>query len=273
MKLYLLIFFISIALSNNSQTYSLINNYVPGKIVKELREIIMEMEVPGMGAWMMGSTSTTETSFIKKDEGLLIFNQIVTDMVATQTIWGKTSANHSLNELVNIPYQLSVNPEGQIEKVNSDSKGFEEALTAMVNGVGSYNLIYPYGKNATNISVGDTWTNKQDSIIFYAGEDDAESLMHLESTYVLKKIKEKKGVKIAIIEENIIMTCEMNILQGSIFMQGKMTGEASYKNQFDIKSGTVLLRKGSGNYNYSFNMDDKVFKSNMIMTEKLKQRK
>jgi len=67
------------------------------------------------------------------------------------------------------------------------------------------------------------------------------------------------------------MNAELNLLQGGIFLEGTMSGEYKYFYRFDLDAGKVLLSKGSGNMDYTFQIEDKSFRSVINISAKIKK--
>lgn len=252
-------------------SYDLIIKYKKGDVFKYKTDFIMAMSVPGMGNFEIGRVFTLENKYLGEEDGLIIVEQIMTKMIATNKVWDKMSTDYKMNQMVGVSFKIYIKPDGTIDHTSSEHRHLEETISSLTQDVGQINYLYPFGIEAIDVSVGDTWNVKNDSVVFYAGEGDIESLMFIDSDYSFDKIKIKKGREIAYISEISKLRCKMNIVQGGTFMEGEMYGDFKGSYRFDLDNGKVLLKKSSGNMEYTFLMEDKYFKTVMSISEKTKK--
>ena len=133
------------------------------------------------------------------------------------------------------------------------------------------NYIYPFGKNAVDLSVGDSWTEVKDSIKFFFDEGGTESLMSEKSVYTLDKIKSKKGRKIAYISEEASIKCELRMILMGDFMEGVNTGTFNSSYRFDIDAGETIIDRGSGEMQGEFNYLDVDFNAKYYFSNTFKR--
>ena len=108
-----------------------------------------------------------------------------------------------------LQFEIGIRKLLQIDTVELDvesvGKEHEELINTMVMGMSDLqNFIYPFGKNAVNIKIGDTWSPPLDSMDLYMGDGDASNYMLVESKFTLDKVKQKKGDSIAYISAAFI---------------------------------------------------------------------
>ncbi|MBC8256427.1 MAG: hypothetical protein H8E85_03880 [Candidatus Marinimicrobia bacterium] len=271
MQNILILILITLLSAQEGESYNFVLKYNEGEKNKYSTDYLMLMAIPGMGDMQIGRSASTIEKYLGKTDGLTIIEENITNMVTTNKIGDNVSPNYDLNALMGVPYKVFIKDDGEIDHIETEQRHFEETLNALKRDTGQQNYFYPFGKNANNISIGDSWSEKIDSVVFYAGEGDLESLMFGEGVYTLNKVKTKKGRRIAYINNVTQMRAELNLLQNGIFMEGTMSGEFKYSFRFDIDAGKVLLRKGSGKMDYEFQMEDKSFRSVINISEKTKK--
>ena len=184
------------------------------------------------------------------------------------------SVDHSTNSLLGIPYTLYVDTlSGLIDHIETEHKEYEEQINALVMGMESSmdNKIYPYGKEATDVRVGDSWTLPVDSLKFYEGDDGAESLMIVESTFTFDKIKNKGGHKIAYLKAAYKCSAELEFMQDTKLFTGSISGTIKDKIRFDLTDNKEIFNKGSGALKWNFRMEGENFSASMDMSNKVKK--
>ena len=271
MQKKIFIYLISLISAQEVESYNFVLKYKDGEENKYSTDFLMNMAVPGMGDMQLGRSVATFEKYLGTIDGLAVIEEKITTMIATTKFGDDVSPDYDLNAVVGVPYKVFIKDSGEIDHIETEQRHLEETLNALKRDAGQNNYFFPFGENAKNISIGDSWTEKKDSIVFYTGEGDIESLMFSDSKYTLKKIKIKKGRRIAYINEVVQMRAELNFLQGGMFFEGTMSGESKYSYRFDIDTGKVLLRKGSGKMDYAFQMEDNSLRSVMYLSEKTKK--
>ena len=81
------------------------------------------------------------------------------------------SSDYETNSLLGIPYTLFIDTlSGKIDHMETDYKEYEELINRMVMCMSDIeNFIYPFGKNAVNIKIGDSWSSPLDSMDIFMG--------------------------------------------------------------------------------------------------------
>ena len=93
----------------------------------------------------------------------------------------------------------------------------------------------------------------------------------IESTYELKKVRSKRGRKIATVdiqsetklELNYILHC--SVCDEHIFLAGDASGSFETKVDFDIKTFEIVSHKDFGNFWGDFEMDGDKFRTKITM--------
>ena len=269
-----LLFYLLFYLPCNAQDfYSFVENYVPGEVVKYKEDSLMSFEVTGRLTESGNSNINTVKCLGYKDSFLLLEETMI-DVIATKKTLGKMSVDHSTNSLLGIPYTLYVDTlSGLIDHIETEHKEYEERINALAMGMESSmdNKIYPYGKEATGVRVGDSWTLPIDSLKFFEGDDGTESLMIVESTYTFDKIKSKGGHKIAYLEAAFKCYAELEFLQDTKLFTGSINGTIKNKIRFDLTDNKQILSKSSGALNWDFRLEGDSFSATMDISSKLKR--
>ena len=179
----LLILFI-IIFCNAQDSYSFINKFSKGETVTDIEEHIMSFEIPE-GITQNGVTSTTKQKCLGYKDGYLLLEETIAAIVSTKMTLGKMSSDFETNSLLGIPYTLFIDTlSGKIDYMETDYKEHEELINNMVMGMSDLdNFIYPFGKNAVNIKIGDSWSPPLDSMDIFMGDGDEPNYMVFESKF------------------------------------------------------------------------------------------
>ena len=261
MNRIVLVLFISLVFSNEDAKYTFINKYNNEKKLKSKQDFLMFFEIPGLGEYRNGNNYTSIKEYLGKKDGFEVFQLRVTGLVSTSVFGDKVNMNHNLQAINNVPCRLYINNDGEIDHIETaeDEHSFLlEELEAHYMDMNMENFSYPFGKDAENISVGDSWTEVTDSISF-TSVDNMEGLMSDSTVYTLNKVKTKKGVEY--ISAESVIACENIIFLGTEIMEVHMGGtfESSYK--YDIMAGEIISENTTGNLLGIYEFLDTSFKS------------
>ena len=265
---YIMVFlFFSYALPDEEETYMFKIKYLPKETVKYKSDFLMGFDAGGRET-TQGQQDVTIRKFIGEKDGHLLIEETITDIIAIQKTLDKVSADHDMNRLADIPYILYIDSTGYIDDISTEFLEFEDEIRVLKMGMDVENLLYPFGIGAKNVSIGDTWISDPDSVTMFAGDGGIENYMLLESEYTLKKVKLKKGRKIATIKTKTMMNCNLSMVQGGKLFEGDVNGIIKGKVLFDLDMGKMILIQSSGSLNWDFSMEDKSFSGAMDMTHK-----
>ena len=258
----------------SEEAYSFVQKYLPGKEYKYKEESMWSFTVTG-SATESGSSSTSRTKCLGyNEEGFLLLEETMVDLIATKKTLGKMSADHEANALIGIPYTLFVDTlSGRIDHVETEFKEFEEQINSAVLGMGNSldNQIYPFGVSAFDVRVGDSWESPLDSMSFFMGDDGDENFMMTKSQYRLDKIKIKGKKKLAFISGVHIISCRMEFMQDSKFFEGEISGKIKSKERFDLIENMKVHEKVSGALTWNFILEDKNLNATWEMSSKEKR--
>ena len=258
---------------NGQESYSFVENYVPGETVKYKEDSLWSFEIASQ-LTESGNVNINTVKCLGYEDNFLLLEQTMIDLIATKKTLGKMSADYDTNSLIGIPYTLYIDTlSGLIDHVETEFKEFEELINTMVMGMGASieNQIYPYGKNAIDVQEGDSWTLPPDSNKFYEGDDGRENLMIVESKYTFDKIKNKGGRKIAFLKGVYKCSSEMEFMQGSRLFSGTVNGVIKDKIRFDLNDNKEVLRKSSGALQWDFRLEGENFNAIWDFSSKTKK--
>ena len=281
-KYWLLISTLSFAFPNDEMGYRLIGN--------STQDYYMDLESVfeiSFGPWdfLTNFSGRTAYEFMapKEKQDEIIFKMTWSKVISTMRIDDKVSPNHEAQKQNGTSYTIKNDPiTGKlISKVGNDEASKQIMETTANSEIGSLfsgdetNILYPFGSDSIRY-VGDVWTIEK------AGEDTKSLFMfeEFEGTekskiiYKFKKIKEKKGNKIAYINlENISEVSGVGSNEDKS-MEMTITTVVDGKIKFNITTGLMESCKmsmsiaGSGR---DLEDDDKK-KFSMGLSAKIKQK-
>jgi len=212
-KYWLFISTLSIALSNDGEGYRFINNSTQD-YYQDL-ESIFEMS---FGPWdfLMNYSGRQTLEFVapKEKQDDIISKMKWSRVIATTRVGDKVEPNHDAQKQNGTSYTMTYDP---ITGEEASLVGNDEASTQMMEMVESdeigslfqseeNNILYPFGPDSIRY-VGDIWTIEEEgeqtgkTFSFEKFEGTKKS----KKTYNFKKIKEKRGSKIAYIKlDNVV---------------------------------------------------------------------
>ena len=150
-----------------------------------------------------------------------------------------------------------------LEPVIKEDYYLQEAFEAAHMSISPKHFRYPFGIGGVDVSEGDKWTTDYDSLKFYVNMGSPSSILSSKSTRTLKKVKEKRGRKIAYIDVEELLTLELrvavNFYGEKRLMAGHATGTADGSYKWDLDSGELLKAHVNINLVGDFEMDNENF--------------
>ena len=150
-----------------------------------------------------------------------------------------------------------------LEPVIKEDYYLQEAFEAAHMSISPKHFRYPFGIGGVDVSEGDKWTTDYDSLKFYVNMGSPSSILSSKSTRTLKKVREKKGRKIAYIEVEELLTLELrvavNFYGEKRLMAGHATGTLDGSYKWDLDSGELLKAHVNINLVGDFEMDNEIF--------------
>ena len=281
-KYWLFISTLSITFPNNGEGYRFIGNSTQDYYVEF--DSIFEMSI---GSWDLLSNfsgrQTLEFMAPKENQDEIIYQAKWSRVISTMRIGDKVSPNHGAQKQNGTSYTIKNDPitGNQISIVGND-----EASTQMLEGVASSeigslfsgdenNILYPFGDDSIRY-VGDVWTiekEEEKSGTVFAWEE-FEGTQKSKISYNLKKIKEKKGNKIAYIKFKNIGEISGVGASGDKSIDLTIATVINGDIKFNITTGLMESCKMSMAVTSSGRdlEDDSIKKMSMGMSAKLKQK-
>ena len=150
-----------------------------------------------------------------------------------------------------------------VEPINKEDYYLHEAFEAAYMSVTPMHFRYPFGIGGVDVSEGDKWTTDYDSVKFYVNMGSPSSELSAMSTKTLKKVREKRGRKIAYIDVEELLTLELrvavNFYGEKRLMAGHATGTVDGSYKWDLDSGELLKSHVNINLVGDFEMDNEIF--------------
>ena len=150
-----------------------------------------------------------------------------------------------------------------IKPVIKEDYYLQEAFEAAHMSISPKHFRYPFGIGGVDVSEGDKWTTDYDSLKFYVNMGSPSSTLSSKSTRTLKKVREKRGRKIAYIDIEELLTLELrvavNFYGEKRLMAGHATGTTDGLYRWDLDSGELLKAHVDINLVGDFEMDNETF--------------
>ena len=270
MKLVIIVFFVTLLFCNEEEKYTFINKLKEGHRVTYKDDYIMTFNIPGMGESRQGSNHTALMEYLGERDGFYLIQSTLSNITSINILGDDISSDYDAQIINNIPCLLYIDVNGEIDHLETENEYMEDIFNEKYLGMLENNYIYPFGKNAEEISVGDSWTKVRDSIIFFMDASGSESFMSTNTVYTLEKVKSKKGLKIAYISGVTSLNCEFQMIINGEFMDGYTTGTFNDSYRYDIDHSELIRVTGVGKMQGEYEMLDLNFntKFNISSTTK-----
>ena len=277
-----LVFFIVLAFCSDDKKYTLIRNIenlpeVGAKWkIHEVDELYFDL--PGKGRYQAISRFDSIEEYMGERDGFYIFKLTRTNMDINFTIGNIENPPHDYLAMEDIPCLLYVNSDGwddHVKPVDPDYEWLQPVFeAAYIDDRGVSNFFYPFGRDAVNLSIGDSWYHKEDSIRMYLSSDSPESWATRNATYTLKKVKKKKDIEIAVVDVHADMTIQLNLILYVFGERYFLTGNTTGSFDLNVKAtqyGTLIRSTEYGNLMGEMEMDGNKFRTKFIIKNYRKQ--
>ncbi|MDP6852953.1 MAG: hypothetical protein QF472_03265, partial [Candidatus Marinimicrobia bacterium] len=282
-KYWLFISALSFALSNDGDGYRFINNSTQDyyQDVESIFEI-------SFGPWdfLMNFSGRQTHEFMppKENQNEIISKLSWSRVIATNRVDDKVKPNHEAQKQNGTSYTMTYDSvTGELTSiVGNDEVSIEmmemvenDEISSLISGVQGGNLLYPFGSDSIRY-VGDVWTIEEEGE--QTGKtfsfEEFEGTKKSKITYHLKKIKEKRGNKIAYIK--LDNSLEINGVGDSQDKSIEMTISTSVKGniRFNITTGLMESCKMAMSITSTGRdlEDDSIRQMIMSMNVKIKQK-
>jgi len=241
-----IVFFVAFLFCSEKNIHTFKNNINEGYSVKYKQDNIMTFEIPGMGEVRQGGNRVQHLEYLGKQGEFFLVRSTLSKITSINVLGGKVKSDYDSQIINNIPCLLYIDMNGDIDHLEAEQEYMEDIFKTEYMSLSIANYIYPFGKNAVDVSIGDSWIEAKDSIPIFLDDSGAESKMSISSTYTLDKIKNKKGINIAYISEISTVNCEFIMSINGEYMEGLQTGTFNSAYRFDIDNGELIRDSTSG---------------------------
>ena len=151
----------------------------------------------------------------------------------------------------------------RIEPVKEEHYYLQEAFESAYMNLSPIHFRYPFGGRGLMLKEGEAVGYTYDSIRVYINMGSPPSTVSATGTYKLKKIKEKRGRKIAYVKMDELVTFDLfisvNFLGEKRLITGHATGSTEVDYKWDIDFGEILKAYAVTNIVGDFEMDGETF--------------
>ena len=273
----ILVFFISLIFCSDDEKYTFIfGDFDVGEKMIYKYSLETSFTVPGIGLVKYMEEYIETLEFLGVEEDFWKFKTTLTEMKSDNYVNGIEIMNYYRDAMENNPCYLYVKNRGfdddvdHIEPIKEEDAYLQEAYEAAYMNILRKPFRYPFGGKAVDVAVGDKWIYDQFSSRIYVNIGSPPSLLTSgERIFTLKRVKEKGGRKIAIIElqedEEIEMPLTVDFLGERRLMVGHVTGSVDMTYRWDMDSGEMLKVRAIANLAGDFEMDGKIFYMKIFM--------
>ena len=269
----LFVFFVSLAFCSEDEKYTFQYKFDYGEhgteyIERWKHEQEWSFDVPGIGYVKYASSYISLSQYLGQVGGFYKFKSTVTDMESNNSVNNINLKDYYREAMEGRSCYIYVKIDGNglidhIVPVDPEDDYLQEAYRAAYMNMYPINLRYPFGYKAVNVAVGDRWMVDYHKSTFYVNMGSPPSQAMSKTTWTLKKVKNKKGKKIALIEmqDSLILDLQISVdfFGERRLLTGQATGVSDYIYNWDIDSGEILKTNAVTNLTGNFEMDGKNF--------------
>ena len=224
--------------------------------------------IPGIGFIKYSGKYVETIEFLGVEGDFWKYKATLTDMESDNHVGGIAILDQYREAMEDNSCYLYVKSSGydevhHLEPVIKEDYYLQEAFEAAHMSISPKHFRYPFGIGGVDVSEGDKWTTDYDSLKFYVNMGSPSSELSSKSTRTLKKVREKKGRKIAYIDVEELLTLELrvavNFYGEKRLIAGHATGPADGSYKWDLDSGELLKAHVNINLVGDFEMDNETF--------------
>ena len=198
------LFFISSIFCNENEKYSFISQ-IPeiNKTHKLHTDRTLSFTIPSIGHIQFVSSYNEIGKYLGLEGELHVVESTLTEMETDNSIANIEIMDYYWAAMNDVSCYVYINNDGGIEHikpVKKEDNYLQEAFESAYMNINARQYKYPFGREAVDICVGDSWTSTYDTSRIYINMGSPESTVSGQSTFTLKKVKEKRGKKIAYID-------------------------------------------------------------------------
>jgi len=255
-----------------------------GKEIRYHSDRKLSFTIPSIGYVKYVSSFNESIKYVGKKGKFHIIESTLTEMKTENFVANVEIMDYYWQAMEGIPCRLYIERYGtvdHIETIKEEHDYLLEAFEGAYNGMFEKNYIYPLytrveamGLKPLGKKIGESWTGDTDSSKFYFTMNSPPSFAWIEDTYKLKKVKDRRGIKIATIEESATLLLDVNIMINILgedrFIQGRAKGTLDGIWKWDVEAGNVISARSISNLQGDFEMDDETFFSKLSREETFK---
>ena len=231
------IFFLSNSLADE-QGYRFINDIEKNDVMDI--EIITDMSQGGYNyiSYFSGRISTEYEGF----DGKYKFLQTWTDIVSTYRRNDELKVNHAAQKLNGTQFIIISDSTGEFsrEGLGDRAREMEDENTAFMFFTSQGNMLHPFGSDSL-YKTGDTWVQKTDEHLDeFPGFESADVDLLDENIFTFKKVKTKKGKKIAYISSKGTLNMKMTSITWDEQWEMVVTGNLKTDFQYSITDKKII---------------------------------
>ena len=224
--------------------------------------------IPAIGFIKYSSQHTETLEFLGVEGKFWKYRATLTEIESDNYVNNIEIMDHYREAMEDNPCYIYVKSSGDdhpdhIVPIKEEDAYLQEAFEAAYMDIYAKNFRYPFGNDAVDVSVGDKWSYFKDSIRVYINMGSPPSLISSKSSYTFKKVKKKRGKKIALIERQDSTMMEAYVVVDFLgerrLIAGQATGTTEMIFRWDIDAGKMLKVRVVSNLVGDFEMDEKKF--------------
>ena len=266
------ILFISFILCTEKEKYSLIpeeTDFGIGDMVKYRYSEELAFDLPGMGRIRLINNFIDSREWLEIENGMDRLIMIRTKIDATNWIGSIPEKPFDYLAMDGAPCLVYIGKDGwpsHVEPLNPENDDFLQSVfeSAYLDNSNFSNIYAPYGSDAYNLSIGDVWNSRVDSVRRFLNSDSPESITWVYAQHKLKKLKHKKDKKIAFIETKADVRMKLNIiltmLGERIFLTGEVQGNSEGTRRVYLEPLQLFSSKENINLEGEVEMDGEKFR-------------
>ena len=265
------LFFVSLSFCSDDEKYSFIlGELVVGEKSVQTHSDEISFTLPGIGYVKYVSSFTSVFEFLGSEGEFWKFKATLIDVENNNIVNGIEILDQYAAAMEDNPCYVYVKSSGyndevhHIEPVKEEDYYLLEAFESAYMGVQPNHFRYPFGREAVDVTKGDSWSLNLDSLKFYVNMGSPSSLGSSKPKITLKKVKEKRGRKVAYIDYITEYTFDLRIAVNFLGERRLITGQASGIGdgnfKWGIERGEFLSQKVVVNLAGDFEMEgEKVY--------------
>ena len=225
--------------------------------------------IPGIGFVKYSGQYVDTTEFLGIEGDFWKYKATLTNMESDNYVNGMGILDQYREAMEDKSCYLYVKSRGyddevhHIEPVKEENDYLQEAFESAHMNFDRRHYRYPFGGDERMLKAGEMVSYTYDSIRVYINMGSPPSMVSARGTWKLKKVKEKRGRKIAYIKMEELLTLDVLIsvtfLGERRLITGPATGSTEVKYKWDLDSGEILKGHAVTKLVGDFEMDGENF--------------